>query len=265
METKLTDFAVIGLGGMGSAALYHLSLTGARVTGFDQFDPPHDLGSSHGQTRIYRKLGKLILETEKYSGINFFFRRPCLSVGADKPGTVFSGALESAKIYNLKHRVADAVSIKNDFPFIRLPKHYKACIDPEAGIMIPEECIRAHLKLAEANAAVVHRQTLIQEINDTGNGFEIIANNIKYNARTLIVTAGAWTSKILPRLPVKLTVTREVMTFLETDKSLHSVKGLPSVIMSEDNGDEFYGIFALDGTHFKGGNHSFNPKKQGRP
>src|SRR5262249_50939980 len=39
---------------MGSAALFHAARRGARVLGLEQFDIPHDRGSSHGQTRIIR-------------------------------------------------------------------------------------------------------------------------------------------------------------------------------------------------------------------
>src|SRR3990170_3256271 len=45
---------VVGVGGMGSAAVYHLARRGKRVLGLEQFDIPHDLGSSHGHTRIIR-------------------------------------------------------------------------------------------------------------------------------------------------------------------------------------------------------------------
>ena len=49
------DVAVIGLGGMGSAAAWHLARRGQRVVGFEQFDPVHDQGSSHGSTRLVRQ------------------------------------------------------------------------------------------------------------------------------------------------------------------------------------------------------------------
>src|SRR5215813_12402567 len=48
------DVIVVGVGGMGSAATYHLAARGARVLGLEQFDIPHDLGSSHGISRIIR-------------------------------------------------------------------------------------------------------------------------------------------------------------------------------------------------------------------
>ena len=40
---------------MGSAALYQLACRGVRAIGIDQFEPPHDRGSSHGESRITRQ------------------------------------------------------------------------------------------------------------------------------------------------------------------------------------------------------------------
>src|SRR5271165_839428 len=53
--TQTTDILVVGLGAVGSAALYQAAKLGARVIGIDRFHPPHDLGSSHGETRITRQ------------------------------------------------------------------------------------------------------------------------------------------------------------------------------------------------------------------
>src|SRR6202789_3531081 len=49
------DLIVIGLGAVGSAALCQSALRGARVLGIDRFHPPHEFGSSHGETRITRQ------------------------------------------------------------------------------------------------------------------------------------------------------------------------------------------------------------------
>src|SRR5580765_6780410 len=49
------DVIIAGLGAMGSAAAYHLAASGRRVLGLDRFEPPHQLGSSHGSTRIIRE------------------------------------------------------------------------------------------------------------------------------------------------------------------------------------------------------------------
>ncbi|WHS58371.1 FAD-dependent oxidoreductase [Pseudomonas sp. G2-4] len=46
------DVAVLGLGAIGAATVYHLASAGAKVIGIDRHHPPHDQGSSHGDTRI---------------------------------------------------------------------------------------------------------------------------------------------------------------------------------------------------------------------
>src|SRR5260370_10724482 len=55
MSDAIYDVIVLGVGGMGSAALFELARRGRRVLGLEQFGVAHDRGSSHGETRIIRK------------------------------------------------------------------------------------------------------------------------------------------------------------------------------------------------------------------
>ncbi len=48
------DVAVIGLGAMGSAAASALARRGKRVVGLERFEPEHNRGSSHGESRAFR-------------------------------------------------------------------------------------------------------------------------------------------------------------------------------------------------------------------
>ncbi len=48
------DAIVIGVGGMGSAAVFRLAERGLDVLGIERFDIQHARGSSHGSTRIVR-------------------------------------------------------------------------------------------------------------------------------------------------------------------------------------------------------------------
>jgi sarcosine oxidase len=47
------DVIVIGLGGMGSSAAYHLASRGQRVLGLERFTPAHDSRSAGADT-VYR-------------------------------------------------------------------------------------------------------------------------------------------------------------------------------------------------------------------
>src|SRR5438094_8521742 len=61
--TESFDVVVLGLGAMGSASVFQLAKKRKRVLGIDQFSPPHQLGSSHGESRIIRQA---IGEGEEY-------------------------------------------------------------------------------------------------------------------------------------------------------------------------------------------------------
>lgn len=54
MSANTYDVIVLGVGGMGSAACWHLARRGVRVLGLERFDIPHAMGSSHGFNRIIR-------------------------------------------------------------------------------------------------------------------------------------------------------------------------------------------------------------------
>lgn len=52
--TRRYDVIVVGVGGMGSAAIYQLARQGKRALGLERYDIPNEMGSSHGHTRIIR-------------------------------------------------------------------------------------------------------------------------------------------------------------------------------------------------------------------
>jgi sarcosine oxidase len=52
---EVCDCLVIGVGGVGSAALFHLARRGVRAIGTERFDIAHDRSSSHGETRVIRQ------------------------------------------------------------------------------------------------------------------------------------------------------------------------------------------------------------------
>ena len=51
---KRYNAIVVGVGGVGSPTVYELARRGKRVLGLERFDIPHEMGSSHGHTRIIR-------------------------------------------------------------------------------------------------------------------------------------------------------------------------------------------------------------------
>ena len=54
--TERYDSIVVGVGGVGSAATYRLADRGLDVLDLERYDLPHARGSSHGDTRIIRRV-----------------------------------------------------------------------------------------------------------------------------------------------------------------------------------------------------------------
>src|SRR5215213_5251011 len=155
------DVIVVGLGGMGSAAVAHVSARGKRVLGLEQFQPAHDQGSSHGRSRVIRlayfehpayvpllrRAYELWRRLEQVTGRDLLRITGGLMIGAPDSDVV-SGSLRSAREHGLAHELLDAAEIHRRYPPFTPRPGVVALYEREAGIVFPEEAIRAHLDLS---------------------------------------------------------------------------------------------------------------------
>src|SRR5438270_2211107 len=123
------DAIVVGVGGMGSATVYSLAQRGCRVLGLEQHDIPHELGSSHGVSRIIRlayaehpnyvpllrRAYELWWELENQSGERLLILTGGIDAGTEG-SSIIQGALESCAVHNLPHEVLDAAALRRRFP-----------------------------------------------------------------------------------------------------------------------------------------------------
>ncbi len=128
------DVIVIGVGGKGSAVLFHVARRAARVLGLEQFDIPNELGSSHGLTRmirlaywedpayvpLLRRAYELWRELEHLAGESLLFTTGSIDAGAPD-GRPVRGVLEACDRFDLPHNTLDARELSRRFPGYRLP------------------------------------------------------------------------------------------------------------------------------------------------
>src|ERR1700751_5081680 len=118
------DVIVGGLGGMGSAAAYHLAARGCRVLGLEQHAPAHDKGSSHGGSRIIRQAyfedpgyvplllrayelwEKLAADSQRDG-----YRLPGGFLIGPPDGPIVPGSLHASRQWDLPHELLDAAEI----------------------------------------------------------------------------------------------------------------------------------------------------------
>jgi sarcosine oxidase len=250
---------VLGLGAAGSAAMYHLSKTGKEVCGIDQFTPPHDLGSSHGQSRITRqayhenplyvpfvkKAYELWYDLERESGKKLLLKTGGIMLGSPD-ASVVTGAELSAKTHHIPYQYLSNADIARRFPAFKTDADTVGVLEEEAGILFPEECIKTHLELATGNGASLNFGEKVTAIIPKGNRVEVTTDKNTYTTRQLIISAGGWMTELLPELNLPLTVERQVLYWFKTNTSAEkehfSPDKLPIYIWEFAPGKMFYGF-----------------------
>ena len=226
--TQHYDAIVVGLGGMGSAALYHLAKRGSNALGIDQFEIPHALGSSHGLTRIIRlayyedlsyvpllrRSYELWAELEREFGEQLFYQTGSIDMGPAE-GEVFRGSLRSCLENGFAHEVLDSRQLTARFPGYRMPAETMAIFQPQGGLLLPELCISAHTQLARHHGAEIHSGERVL-------GWEILADDRvalrtdagRYIAEKLVICGGAWAYKLVPQLARVAVPERQALIWL---------------------------------------------------
>ncbi len=222
------DVIVAGVGGMGSAATYHLARRGRRVLGLERFTIPNLMGSSHGASRIIRlayfehpsyvpllrRSYELWRELQREHGGQLLHMTGCLHVGA--PGTtVFDGCLRSCDEHGLEHEVLDSVEVSRRFPAYRLPAETMAVLEAEGGFLVPERCIEAHAAGARAAGAELREGEAVTGWEATSGGVVVHTDQDSYEAGRLVLTAGAWNGKLAGRYAAVLVPERQVVGWLD--------------------------------------------------
>jgi sarcosine oxidase len=210
------DAIVVGLGAMGSSAAYHLARRGQRVLGVDQFAAGHTLGSSHGESRIIRmayfehpsyvpllrRAYELWEATQAGVGQELLRLTGGLFVGrADSP--LVEGSLLSARTHALPHELLSAEQIRARFPALRPLEDEVGVFEERAGVLFPERCIEASLDLARASGADLRHSEPMLGWQTHADGVEVRTAEGSYVAARLVLTLGAWASKLLD-LPLRV-------------------------------------------------------------
>ena len=259
------DVVVVGVGGMGSAALYHLARRGKRVLGLERFDVLHEQGSSHGLTRIIRlayfehpdyvpllrRAYELWRELEREAGEQLLHVTGIVEGGEP----IYEGVLRSCADHDLPHEVLDGAEITRRFPAYRLPRDYPAVYQRDGGFVLPERCIVAHIDGALARGATVRARERALEWDATENGVRVRTKRGVVEAERLVLTAGAWSQEVA-RLPERSVgaVRQALAWFQPSQPQLFTPERMPVFNLGLD-GDHFYGFPAFGIPGFKLGRY----------
>jgi sarcosine oxidase len=267
--TKAGDYevAVLGVGAVGSAALYHLARRGVRAVGIDRFAPGHDRGSSHGESRVIRRAyfedpayvpllhraydGWAELEAE--SGELLFKRTGLIEVGPPD-GEVIPGVLRAAREHSLDVEALDAATLEARFPGFTVPEGMTGVYEAAGGLLHVEACVAAHAQAAERAGATLYTGAAIQGWRGDGQGVVIETDRGTVRADAVILTAGAWAEELLRTMGLPLRVKRKVLLWYALQAPpapRYPVDEGGVVFLYELPGGVYYGFPSLDGETLK--------------
>lgn len=265
--SKSYGVIIIGAGTMGMASGYYLSKQGISTLMIDAFDPPHSYGSHLGDTRIIRhaygesreyvplalRSQELWCELEKDTNSLLFEQTGVLGIGAE--GSPFiQEEIESASQYSLSLEIYQADEIQTRWPGITLPEGYVGCFEPASGILYSEAGIKAYRKAALAHGAKLVINSPVKNIDIHKDGVTIQTAYETFHAEKLILSAGAWTTKLLPTLNQAIIPIRKAIAWFECDESLFNHKQLPAFTFDLDD-RTYYGFPSIYGSGVKVGRH----------
>ncbi len=265
------DTIVIGLGAMGSAAVYQLAKAGKHVLGIDRFSPPHDRGSSHGDTRItrlaigegrhltpfVRRSHDIWHEIERETGAELLtitggliISNPFATAHTHVP-QFFENTIAAAKAHGIPHELLDATAIRRRFPQFRVHDNDAGYFEPQAGFLRVDPCIRSQLQLAQKFGAEIATNEKTTGVVQSADGITVETDRTTYRARHAILSVGAWVPDFIDRKAAPLfRIFRQELHWFDLEGPIADFEPgrFPIFIWEmQGAGKAIYGFPAIDG------------------
>ncbi|GIO05986.1 N-methyl-L-tryptophan oxidase [Brevibacillus reuszeri] len=265
--SRIYDVIVVGAGSMGISAGYQLAKRGIRTLLIDSFDPPHQQGSHHGDTRLIRhaysggstyitlalQADQLWRELEELSQTQLLVRSGVINL-ADNVRLSFRDRIKDATRLGVKVERLEAAEITNRWPGFRLPESFEGMYEPDAGFLFSEKCIAAYRSLALAEGAEILVHTPVEEIFVQGAGVSVKTHSGHYFASQLIISAGAWLNTLEPFVALPVRAVRKTVGWFRAEPRLFDQAVFPGFTLATEHGG-YYGFPSIQGTGLKIGRH----------
>jgi sarcosine oxidase len=219
--------AVVGAGGVGSAAARHLARAGHEVLLVEQFAVDHDRGSSWGDSRVTRLTyadplyTRLMAEAyplweQLQSDADELLQTRCGILVFGRPThPEIVGTLRSLDATGVPHERLGAREVARRFPQFRLGPEEAAVFQADGGFLRASRCVRANVRLARAHGARLLEGTAVTALAATAAGVRLDLDGAPGpTVDRIVVTAGPWAGRLLAPLGLPLAVTRQVYLFL---------------------------------------------------
>ncbi|MDQ0644654.1 FAD-dependent oxidoreductase [Microbacterium murale] len=251
MRSDAVGIAVIGGGVMGLATAWELARRGHRPVLLEQFARGHVQGASHGATRNFNNayqdehyLDLLVRAREGWDALGSPGGEPLLRMhGLVSHGDVDIASVRSRLVERgIPAEILDAAEARRRWPGMRFDD--AALWSSDAGVVRASAALVELERRIVAAGGEVRWETPVRDIVEDASGVALALPGAPLHAETVVVTAGAWTGRLLGgiRLP-RLRVTEETPAhftplsddawpsfnhYVDTDRFPATVYGMPT-------------------------------------
>jgi sarcosine oxidase len=258
------DVVVAGLGSMGSMALWQLAKRGVDVLGIEQFGRVHTYGAYAGESRLFRVAAKegevfipaLLRSRELWQELGTAYGQdPLLKVGALSVGPQGHPALESTlssiRRYDLPHEILGAAELRARYPQFYVEDSDIGVLDTLGGAMRSELAVLSATELALSHGASARYDTTVLAIEPRPGGVRVVTSNGDVLAERVVLTAGPWTTRLLPGLAdIVKVATYPLIWFMPRHIGMFTPDRFPG-FMRDLHDVHAFGVPSLDGYSLK--------------
>jgi sarcosine oxidase len=191
---------------MGLATGEALARAGRRVIVLEQFGLGHDRGSSHGNARVFKlsypdpefvRLAQTALarwrELEDESGDEILTTTGSIDAGG------ITGRPEALEQCGADFELLHAAEIKQRFG-LRIDEHGAALFQPDGGVLHADRAQDAFMRTARENGIELAYETPVRHLALEHDRILVRTSAGDLRVRAVVVTAGAWVTRVLAPL-----------------------------------------------------------------
>ena len=194
------------------------------------------------------------------------FSRCGLLLAGPAQGEVIAGARKAAETHQLDLQSLTHKDCRDRFSMFRIPETSDIVFEQDAGYLWVERCVAAHLADAADHGATFCFEQQVTDIRWQDSSVTVqMQNGDRYHAAKAVVTAGAWTSRVMPDYSRWIRVRRKTLFWFPMQdqrwadrlrSTIHLFDVPPATIDDENPCCQFYGFPSVDGQTVKLGEHS---------
>jgi sarcosine oxidase len=127
------------------------------------------------------------------------------------------------------------------FPQFALPVDYEVIFEPDAGFLTPERSILVYVQQAIQLGAVIRAKEKVSQWKKVGTEIQVQTNKETYACKKLIICAGPWAGKLLPDMERQLSVSRQLIAWVNPkDQRAFSIGNFPCWLMDDHTVNGMY-------------------------